>query len=212
MIGAFKSSPEGTFVRWCLRQTSSGQFNYKALSGQDKIRVREKLWKEQNGMCVYCGRRVEANGRDSKTGQPTVHIEHFRPQSRYRALELCHANLFLSCGPSGIQGETCGNKKDDWFDEALTVYPNHTDVLDRFKCNLNGKLVPKSSTDSAANEMINKLNLNHDELVAGRKHILDKIDRLELQPSEIVDQNNLSLVDYAHVAAKYIGFQIKPIP
>jgi uncharacterized protein (TIGR02646 family) len=65
--------------------------------GDKKRDVRKLLWAEQRGLCVYCEvglPRQRVEGNLVPEGFP---IEHWRPLSKFPALSLDWANLYLSC-------------------------------------------------------------------------------------------------------------------
>ncbi len=157
----------------------------------------------QRGLCVYCGRRlnVENPGR-------FYHIEHFRPRSTYRHLAVDLHNIVLSCGPEDderIPTETCGNAKEDWFDEGNHIEPVYPDCTNRFRFLLTGEITVALEPDEAARTMICVLNLNHRELKKDRKDILDRIDGESLDLSDFIDSDDGTVQSYAHVVCQHLG-------
>lgn len=121
---------------------------------------------------MYCGRAIKLEAR------ATHHVEHFRPRSRYPDRELAYANLFLSCGPQQPQGNpqaTCGNEKNDWFDETCHIEPAPEDVCQgRFAFASDGRLLGDGTPE--AERMIDVLDLNHPELIAERSSLIEEPD------------------------------------
>ena len=168
--------------------------------------VVEALQKAQRGLCVYCGRRL-----DMRHPGRSHHIEHFRPQTDYPDLSTDLANLFLSCGQEGREGnlsETCGTAKGDRFDEAHHVEPDYPDCTDRFRFLLTGDVAPQTDGDKAAETMIGLLNLNHRELKKDREDILDRIDGETLDLSDFIDPAGGLAQSYAYVTCRHLGATI----
>ena len=164
--------------------------------------VVDGLWEAQRGLCLYCGRRLDAD-RPAR-----FHIEHFRPRSSYSFLSVDLANLFLSCGPeeeAGTPSETCGHAKGDRFDEARCIEPDYPACTRRFRFLLTGEVAPRSNDDAAAETMIELLNLNHRELRKDREDILDRIDGGSLDLSDFVDPVSREAHSYAHVVCERLG-------
>ena len=105
------------------------------------------------------------------------HIEHFRPRSECDRLQLDYANLFLSCGPDSEDGsrQTCGNRKDDWFEEACHISPAPESCAERFRFRSSGAIIGDGTPE--ADKMIAVLNLNQPELAAERQDLIDDLER-----------------------------------
>ena len=174
MRGSHRKNVPPLFAQWLAQANRNWQPQYSAIQSPEKEAVVAALWEAQRGLCVYCGRELS---RD--TSKIFYHIEHFRPQSTYPTLETCFANLFLSCN----QGNTCGVAKANWFDEHKHIEPDYPGCTDRFRFVLTEDIVPATAGDNAAQEMINRLNLNYRELRVTRGRILELIDAGELDIS-----------------------------
>ena len=163
--------------------------------------VRETLFLEQRGLCVYCGKRLKLEMPGT-----TYHVEHFRPQSDFQDRATDYNNLFLSCGLKDDQGKpspTCGNYKGNWFEETHHVSPNYPNCTSRFRFSLNGRVAAALDGDKGAENMIEKLHLNHPELVKDRENILIFIDGGLLDENDFLDDGKA--VSYAHVAFQHLG-------
>ena len=169
-----------------LQHENDIELEYRALPGPERDAMRRSLYAEQTGQCVYCGRGF------SLARLETFHIEHFRPRSKYCHLHLDYANLFLSCGPEGEHGagETCGDHKDDWFDEDCHIPPAPESCAERFRFRSSGHIVGDESAE--AENMIEVLNLNHRELVTDRQILIENLDQ---ELNEGVPEHDL-LQDY----------------
>lgn len=62
----------------------------------------DALYEEQNGLCCYCGNKVERKWDESKQCWKYSHyaIEHFRPKNHYKNLIFDYCNLLLTCKES----------------------------------------------------------------------------------------------------------------
>jgi uncharacterized protein (TIGR02646 family) len=138
----------------------------------------------------------------------TYHLEHFEPQAANSARALDYSNLFLSCGQEDEQGQpasTCGTAKGDWFDPALIVPPVYNACTLRFTFRLNGKIEPEASGDSAAAEMIARLNLNHRELEKERETVLYLIDSGAVDVDDYWNTGSGLAMSYGHLAYQHVG-------
>ena len=180
---------------------------YRSLPRPVRDAMEGSLYAEQTGQCVYCGRGI------SRGAHRDCHVEHFRPRSRYPALELDHANLFLSCGPEGEHGtrQTCGNHKGDWFEEGCHVPPAPESCAERFRFRSSGHVAGGGSPE--AEKMIVVLNLNHPELVIDRRTLIESLDE-DLNGGAPQDDLLRSYLDtdrsgarpsFANVAIGYLG-------
>jgi uncharacterized protein (TIGR02646 family) len=121
------------------------------------------------------------------------------PQEAYTERRYLWSNLLASCqglGPDRVGDipvalqRHCGAAKDNWFDEDLTVDPQHKDVERLFRYLLNGEVHPlKSLTDPLRQSVevtIARLKLNSPTLVSRRKIVLDlaATDVESLSPAE----------------------------
>ena len=147
------------FSEWKANARMAHQLNWDEFQKPIKPKVHESLMQEQGFLCCYCETSVTAN--DS-------HIEHFRPRSRYPALEFDYGNLHCSCQGESSQGEPghCGHRKGGWFDEDLLVSPLSPDCEERFLFTANGDIFPSRGNDAGAQVTIEKLGLDLPKLRA----------------------------------------------
>ena len=73
------------------------------------------LEKEQQNVCCYCEKGITPSVEHS-------HIEHIRPQSKFKKLQHDYNNLVVSCQTKG----RCGNAKGDKFNEPKLVGARRT--------------------------------------------------------------------------------------
>jgi uncharacterized protein (TIGR02646 family) len=109
---------------------------YSDLVGKQKQQLKEVLYDEQYGLCCYCCKLLQY----PYPYDENIHIEHFRPQDSYKDLDLDYGNLHISCSGYKNMGENCGHKKDNWFDEKLTVSPLENDVESLFTYTVDGHI------------------------------------------------------------------------
>jgi len=145
-----------------------------------KDAVRDQARSDQCGICCYCCGSIVGG---------EFHIEHFRPQSEtaFPRLRYEWSNLLASCQSyrrdqvSGIPVDTqrhCGDHKEDWFVDGVTVDPQGAGVQACFRFPLSGKIFPSKALAppeySAVQETIERLNLQAPSLVARRANLLEQ--------------------------------------
>ena len=175
MRGSDKGPEPAELRGWKAAQRAAGvEPVYGDFQHPQKGAVATRLFVEQTGQCVYCGRGISLPLQLRQ-----CHIEHFRPRSKpeYAGLQLDYANLFLSCGPEGEGGprQTCGNRKDGWFDEGCDIAPAPDTCSERFGFRSSGQIVGDGTPE--AGRMIAVLNLNRPELSAERRELIDDLER-----------------------------------
>jgi uncharacterized protein (TIGR02646 family) len=149
-----KASPTA-FEKWKNERGSLASYN--TIPAEIKNIVRESLMDEQYGLCCYCGLGLTRNN---------VHIEHFRPQSKFKSLQLEYRNLHASCMGKLIHYDSveelsdfCGHSKKDWFDEELMVSPLDPNVESYFEYGFDGT-IRAYDHHQGASETIWRLGLN----------------------------------------------------
>lgn len=201
MKGSRKDDAPVELSNWLNMETDEWKPEYTGMPREVKQSIQNSMYKDQRGLCVYCGRRLNLD----KPGK-SFHIEHFRPQHDYPEQDVCYENLFLSCGqedPNGLPAPTCGTVKGGWFAEDKHVYPAYSDCTDRFRFLLTGDIVPAQDDDDAAKEMISRLKLDHPELKKERETVLFLIDGGEVTVNDYWDAATGTAEGYAHVAYQY---------
>ncbi len=205
MRGSHQKRTPSELTNWLALESASWKPTYSNLRGEIKGSVVNALREAQRDLCVYCGCRLHLDSPEM------FHIEHFRPKSKYPHLSVDFTNLFLSCGPKGQTGKslkTCGNAKEDKFDEINCIEPEYPACTHRFRFLLTGKVSPKFDKDAAAGKMIELLNLNDSELIRDREEILGHIDDGTLDLSDFIDPTNGEAQGYAHVVCEHLGTNI----
>lgn len=146
--------------------------NPNAKWGQDDFwqvrdKIRHDLHTEQQGLCVYC---------EKKIGKDEGHVEHIQPKGKFPALSFVFDNLAHSCNGT----KHCGHFKDN---NVLPVEP-------RPGCNRyfalmarDGKLVPASDLNEdkkkKAKETLRILGLNTSALTRQRQQFAMVIRSLD---------------------------------
>jgi uncharacterized protein (TIGR02646 family) len=151
-----------SFVDWKKKfKNKYGRFpGYNDLKGQPKEELKESLFSEQGYICCYCCKRIGAS--DS-------HIEHLRPKgdTKYQKISLEYENLFASCQGYSGDGENCGHRKGNKYDENLFVSPLD-ECEDKFMFTIRGRIRPVDD-DERASYTINLLQLDTPQLNAARE-------------------------------------------
>ena len=178
-----KGDPPKSFLIWKRAELEEAGLvpNFNSLQNPEKAELIQTLLAEQEHLCSYCGRPVGMSPRN-------CHVDHFWPQSYFDGnvgpdRRLDHQNLFLSCGLSSSHNEevralprTCGEAKNDWFDEVNHVLPSDENCERRFIYDGAGRIAPMDPDDLAARNMIERLNLNDASLVLDRKKVIVAIE------------------------------------
>ena len=208
MRGSAKSHEPAELRAWKAVQRGAGiELEYDDLQQPTRGSTEKSLFAEQTGHCVYCGRRISLEENQH------YHIDHFRPQSKYPERRLDYTNLFLSCGPRAEHGHrnTCGSHKGEWFDEHCHISPVPDSCAERFRFRSSGHIAGDGSPE--ADKMIEKLNLNHRELVVDRQDILEDLDDklnaghtpARLREGFLAVDRHGARPDFAHVAIGYLN-------
>jgi uncharacterized protein (TIGR02646 family) len=162
-----KEAPAADLEAWKAQANETWTPTYQDLRNPEKQTLHSALLDEQGAVCCYCGRSISLE--DS-------HIEHFRPQERYPALQLEYANLHASC-MRGLQRSVprhCGHAKDNGFDEDKHIAPVDPGCERRFMYTLRGEIVPADLADERAQYMIDLLALETPTLRHLREEVLSQ--------------------------------------
>jgi uncharacterized protein (TIGR02646 family) len=203
-----KGTPPAEFEAWKSQANEDWKPTYDELQNPQKRNLHQALLDEQGSVCCYCGRSVTLE--DS-------HIEHFKPQERYGALQLEYTNLYASClrGQERTTSRHCGHAKGNGFDEARYIAPVDPDCEQRFMYTLRGAVIPTDSADARAQYMIDLLALDGPALRNLRDEVLSRV----MDPAFLASATKEELtrlkdgfrrrdaagnhVDFGHVLARY---------
>jgi len=128
--------------------------------------LRKQLLEEQGYICCYCMSRIDCD--HSK-------IEHFKPQTKNRDLQIDYQNLFIAC--SGGEGskakeQFCDTKKG----EKELEYIDLLSPMKSINYLKGAKNISISSTDESIEKEINDvLNLNVNVLGRNRREVYDRV-------------------------------------
>lgn len=130
----------------------------------ENYNLRKQLLDEQGYICCYCMSRIDCNS--SK-------IEHFKPQTKFRDVQIDYQNLFIAC--SGGEGKSGKEQYCDSFkgeDELESI-----NLLSSIEsCIKYSKLGEITSTDSKIDKELNNiLNLNNKILKNNRKQSYQRL-------------------------------------
>lgn len=186
---------------------------WRAWQSPDKQTVLESLVAEQHHVCVYCGKRIEAEIH-------SAHIEHFRPQSLHQNLRFVWDNLFASCGPTGKANtpRTCGDFKGSW-NPVSYIEPTDPQCEWKFDYDGNGGIYPAALGGFRARTMIARLNLDEASLCYERYLLVGEIEdqiasgtidaanqAAEVKRWRAIDPQGKAIA-YGHAAARYLEDQ-----
>ena len=119
--------------------------------------IRRGLLEEQSGLCAYCMRRIENNGR-------TTRIEHWYPLSKDKDRALDYGNMLAVCdGGANYQGWEkkvlcCDAFKGD--DEELTISPLNAQQMKKIIYDKNGHIKTKPYDAVLEKDINDSLRLN----------------------------------------------------
>jgi uncharacterized protein (TIGR02646 family) len=203
-----KVASPADFEAWKAQANEDWKPTYDNLSNPEKRDLHLALLAEQGSVCCYCGRSVTVD--DS-------HIEHFKPQDRYEALQLEYGNLHASClrGQQRSMPRHCGHAKNNGFDEDQHIAPVDPTCEQRFMYTLRGSIVPSDAGDVRAQYMVDLLALDSPALQHLRNEVLTRTldpeflasvsdeDLLRLRDGFRTRDAAGKLPDLGHVVARY---------
>ncbi|WP_175927394.1 retron system putative HNH endonuclease [Burkholderia cepacia] len=204
-----KGASPAAFEAWKDQANDDWQPTYSDLQNPEKRALHTALLDEQGWVCCYCGRSVTLE--DS-------HIEHFRPQHSYGALQLRYDNLHASCvraaEPTPDRPLICGHAKGREFNEDLHIAPIDPGCEARYIYSQDGAIRPTDLGDAQAIEMARVLALDLPILRAGRSEVLKVFDSAFLETASVDELTQLRdafrrqddtgrLPAFGHVVARY---------
>jgi len=171
-----KKSEPVELTEWRALNSKDVNFSY-SLMRQDRTvtkAVTESLLEEQGWLCAYTGLRIDGYITPAEPSRCGCHIEHIKPQDHCNTIETVTYTNMVACypGPNPTSGTPYGaERKGNWPDPSeqhLFVSPLDSSCETRLLFNLRGE-IKSNDGDSAAKTTIEKLGLDHDELIAFRK-------------------------------------------
>ncbi len=166
-----KNEPQ-QLQEWRLKYRNDPNFGYDLLrKDRDAIdAVHSSLLIEQGYICAYTGIGITEN---------SSHIEHLNPQKHCEPMEeVTYKNIVACCpGPNKPDPPYGAKKKDDWpcpKEAHLFISPLDQSCERKFIYSNTGE-VKFQDGDEAAKKTIEKLGLNHKDLVKERKGLIQGI-------------------------------------
>jgi len=176
------------FAEWFTENQASC---WSELPTEVKHTLHSHLWREQQGLCVYCQQAIPEKAAKQRSTQIRSHIEHIRPRSVYPDRMFDYDNLSISCEGFDCTAATpqkkkfCEHRKADEYDENQFLNPiEQQEIANYFEYDIEGRIFAnhlRSNTDQQkANYMIKILALDHKELNRLR----------ESSYSQLIQENN----------------------
>lgn len=152
-----------------------------AYQRRDGHSVSRTLYGLQEGLCVYCERKISCDNRNDMTDKLPHHVDHVLCRANYKELVVEFSNLALSCSSEGKKCmQTCGAKKGN---RKLPILPTDDHAAFFDLDNTNGNVIPAEGISKEevvrVKNTVNTLNLNLPALCAARKHLLDLIKSIQ---------------------------------
>ena len=129
--------------------------------------LRKQLLEEQGYICCYCMDRIDCN--NSK-------IEHFKPQTKYRELQIDYKNLFIACGGGeGLESKKqfCDTKKGEKELKYINLLSNIEKDIKYLKSSK--EITIASDNKYIDNELNSILNLNVSILSKSRRQKYNEV-------------------------------------
>lgn len=200
ILRLFKAQYSGTFSAdlWSKYK----EYESKNSGNKPLIRTLHAL---QEGLCVYCERKIYVTKSECREDELNRHVEHLLAKSTHPHLTLEYTNLALSCTCEGKRGtSTCGAKKAE---RLLPILPTEKH-LHLFDLDMeSGMLIPAfgASNDDKQKvlECISLLNLNLSELCLRRLHIIENVKKILVAESVEWPVKQRLLQDYCTERTAY---------
>lgn len=156
----------------------TGSQLYKKVRDMETLsELKEQMYREQGGVCCYCGMKLE------HPFNPQYRVEHVFPKESHRELVGEYKNLLLSCRANKDEVEQRSKadkkarKKLIHCDEAkgaeeITYSPLDISCEEAFGYGLDGSICPK---DEYASEDVKTLGLDGPYLTRRRKNAIESL-------------------------------------
>jgi uncharacterized protein (TIGR02646 family) len=153
--------------------TYHGNCQYDFLDKNEKQIVRKSLLEEQGFLCCYTGHSID---------EESSHIEHIKARSLSKSeknlLETLDYNNLLAAYPHNprryLKETQCEYGAQARYDNPIFVTPLMEDCELRFKFGVSGKIEAVDSNDTAADDTIKTLKLDHSRLKTLREQVIDE--------------------------------------
>lgn len=140
-------------AKWIKKHNT---LNWNDLPFDEKEVLREHLHTEQHGLCCYCCKKISTK---------SASVEHLQDKHQHRKLQFNYDNLLLSC----VSNKHCHIAKQS---KEIKVHPLHTDCNDSVKMNPLSAQLFGDKHKKDADESIDILKLNHNELINHRADLI----------------------------------------
>ena len=171
-----KKSEPNQLTQWRSQYRNDDNFGYDLLRKDNQTikAVTNALVEEQGYLCAYTGIRIY--GYQNSDTPCECHIEHLKAQDWCNPSEtVLYSNIVACYPPPNSQNTPYGaNKKKNWptpQEQNLFISPLDPSCETRFIFTLRGEIKPNKG-DRAAEKTIEKLGLDHKELVDKRKGVI----------------------------------------
>jgi len=148
-VSRIKSNPD-----WKKIQSGNTKAIRNKFDELSKEPIRQSLLEEQSGLCAYCMRRIENNGR-------TTRIEHWYPLSKDKDQALDYRNMLAVCdGGANYQGNEkkilcCDAFKGD--DEELMISPLNVQHMQKITYDKKGYIKTQIAQSDEDFKLINSI-------------------------------------------------------
>lgn len=140
-------------AKWVKKHNT---LNWNDLPFDEKEALREQLHAEQHGLCCYCCKKISTK---------SASVEHLQDKHQHRKLQFSYDNLLLSC----VSNKHCNIAKQS---KEIKVHPLHNDCDDSVKMNPLSAQLFGDKHKKDADESIDILKLNHNELINHRTDLI----------------------------------------
>ena len=174
-----KNAAPSSLTTWLHDQNGLNCSFKRDMTTALKDEVKQSLLDEQGYLCCYTGKRIEME---------TSHIEHLKPQTlslRYGDHDDVNYQNMLAAYPKQLiekdketgksKGVNCEFGAQIRGDKELLVTPLQENCEQKFSFDEFGDIFPAHENDDAAKTTIEVLKLQHKDLIAGRKAVIDGI-------------------------------------
>jgi len=136
----------------------------KGVKYQSQPYLRKALYDEQGGICAYCMKKLD----DESSNNAQNRIEHIKPRSKYKELELDYSNMVLCCNGHNGNIFSCDVAKGD---ELISFTPLDSRFIDTISYGSKDGVIRSSNEEW--NYEINKIvRLNEGYLLDNRRAAL----------------------------------------
>ncbi len=176
-----------------------------------KTALHNRLLKNQQGLCIYCQRKLKAKKvlsdlsteeiRELKKEIRKSMIEHIRPRTKYPELTYVFCNLSVACNKEYDKTEYCEDVKHSEYTEALFLNPlEESNIEQYFGYDQDGAVFPKDNNEKAYYMINVVLDLNNDVLKSFRSYsFLDHSQKIlngEITRAELLDEKQEQLPEF----------------